>query len=135
VAESVGVAAERRDYFAAKAIAARKVIAVPGGGAAWRIAPNGSVERTGDGVTWQMQPTGVGVTLTDGSAPSPTVCWLVGPGGTIVLSVDGRTWQRVAFPESIDLASIRATDDTHAVVTAADGRRFTTADGGRTWTR
>jgi photosystem II stability/assembly factor-like uncharacterized protein len=49
------------------------------------------------------------------------------------LSTDGRTWQRVAFPESVDLVSIRASDGVNATVTAADGRTFTTTDGGRTW--
>jgi len=51
----------------------------------------------------------------------------------VVLSIDGRTWQRVQFPEAIDLTAVRAPDATNAIVTAADGRTFTTADGGRTW--
>jgi photosystem II stability/assembly factor-like uncharacterized protein len=58
---------------------------------------------------------------------------LVGGSGLVQRSTDGRTWQRVAFPEAVDLAGIRATDGSHAIVTTLDGRRFTTADGGATW--
>jgi photosystem II stability/assembly factor-like uncharacterized protein len=79
-------------------------------------------------------PTGVNVALVDGSSPSRTVCWLVGPAGVVVLTTDGgRTWQRLAFPASIDLRSVSATSDKNAEVVAADGRRFSTSDGGRTW--
>jgi hypothetical protein len=100
----------------------------------WRIPAAGSVDRSIDGgMTWQTQSTGVPATLTAGTAPSPTICWLVGPGGIIVLSTDGRTWQRVPFPEAIDLASIRASDEVNATVTTADGRTFVTTDGGKTW--
>jgi photosystem II stability/assembly factor-like uncharacterized protein len=104
--------------------------------ARWRIAAGGRVEHSTDGgSTWQAQSTGVAVTLTAGASPAPTVCWLVGPGGIVLLSTDGRSWQRIAFPEAIDLASVRATDDTSATVTASDGRTFSTTDRGLTWMR
>lgn len=102
----------------------------------WRIVTGGGVERSTDGgSTWQTQATGVAVTLTAGVSTSPTICWLVGPGGIVLLSTDGRSWQRAAFPEALDLTSIRASDDKTATVTAADGRAFRTTDGGRTWVR
>jgi hypothetical protein len=102
----------------------------------WQIVPGGGVQRSIDGgSTWQAQSTGVGVTLTAGAAPSPTICWLVGPGGIVLLSTDGRSWKRVAFPEATDLSSVRATDDKNATVTTADGRLFSTTDGGVTWPR
>jgi photosystem II stability/assembly factor-like uncharacterized protein len=52
-----------------------------------------------------------------------------------VVSTDDRSWRRVAFPEEAALVAVSATDDQTATVTAADGRTFETADGGRTWTR
>lgn len=100
----------------------------------WRIVAGNSVQRTTDGgATWQTQSTGFPVRLTTGAAPSSTICWLVGPGGLVLVASDGRTWQRVAFPERIDLAAILATDGSNATATAADGRVFTTSDGGKTW--
>ena len=118
----------------AKALAVPMQIVSPNPDVRWRILTAGSVERSVDGgTTWQTQSTGVRATLTAGAAPSPTICWLVGPGGIVVVSIDGRSWQRVGFPESIDLTSVRASDGANATVTAADGRTFTTIDGGKTW--
>jgi photosystem II stability/assembly factor-like uncharacterized protein len=66
-------------------------------------------------------------------APSVSVCWLIGRGGVILRSVDGLRFVRVSFPEATDLAAIRATDARQATVTTADGRVFTTTDGGVSW--
>jgi hypothetical protein len=100
----------------------------------WRIVAGTIVERSTDGgTTWQAQSTGAPVRLTAGAAPAPTICWLVGPGGVVLVSRDGRTWERVAFPETIDLTAILAVDGSNATATAADGRVFTTTDGGKTW--
>jgi hypothetical protein len=103
----------------------------------WRIGTGGVVQHSADGgSTWQTQSTGVNVTLTAGSSPSPSVCWLVGPVGVVLISTDeGRSWQRAAFPVAIDLISVRATDDKTATVVTADDRTFTTSDRGRTWRR
>ncbi len=118
----------------AKVSAVPTEVVSPNQNVRWRILVAGVVERSTDGGTnWQRQSTGVPVMLTAGAAPSPTICWLVGPGGIVLLSTDGRTWRRIPFPEAIDLASIRASDEANATVTAADGRMFTTNDGGNTW--
>jgi photosystem II stability/assembly factor-like uncharacterized protein len=61
------------------------------------------------------------------------VCWLAGRGGVVLVSIDGRSWQRRPVPEPTDLIAVRATDDKTVTVTAADGRTFTTKDGGLTW--
>jgi hypothetical protein len=101
----------------------------------WRILPGGAVQRSTDGgATWQTQSTGVSVTLTAGASPAPLVCWLAGPGGRVLLTVDGATWKQVSLGQPIDLVAIRAEDDKSATVTAADGRTFSTADSGATWT-
>jgi hypothetical protein len=108
-------------------------IASPDPNVRWRISGT-SVQRSADaGANWQTQSSGVRAVLSSGTAPSPTVCWVVGAAGTVARSTDGRTWQQVAFPEAIDLSAVRASDATHAVITAADRRTFATDDGGRTW--
>lgn len=66
-------------------------------------------------------------------APSASVCWLIGRGGVVLLTLDGLRFERVNFPETADLASIRATDARHATVTTTGGRAFTTTDGGASW--
>jgi len=100
----------------------------------WRPGAGGAVEYSSDGgATWQPLATGVSADLTAGASPSASVCWLVGRAGTVVLSTDGRRWQRVTFPEAADLTAVSATDARTATVTTADGRRFSTTDGGLTW--
>jgi hypothetical protein len=73
--------------------------------------------------------------LVASSAPSPDVCWVAGRNGLVMRSIDGRTWQRINFPEMSDLTAVTATDSTHASVSDAGGRTFTTTDGGLSWTR
>jgi photosystem II stability/assembly factor-like uncharacterized protein len=112
------------------------VIVSPNSTSRWRILADGAVQHSTDtGATWEVQPTGVAVMLTAGASPAPSICWLVGPQGIVLLSIDGRSWRRVAFPETVDLASVRATDDKTATVDTADGRTLGTTDGGLTWTR
>ena len=109
-------------------------IASPGRDSIWRIAANGAVEHSSDrGSTWTLQSTGVTVRLTAGASPAPSICWLVGPQGIVLLTTDARTWRRIAFPEAVDLTSVRAVDDKIATVIASDGRTFSTADGGQMW--
>jgi photosystem II stability/assembly factor-like uncharacterized protein len=71
--------------------------------------------------------------ITAAAAPSGSVCWLVGQGGVVLLTVDGQTFQRMTFPEVTDLTAVQATSATRATVTSADGRMFTTTDGGASW--
>lgn len=101
----------------------------------WRIA-GVRVERSIDaGSSWTPVLTGVTAEITAGAAASASVCWLVGRSGLVLLTTNGAAWQRLAFPEPTDLSAIRATDARNATVTTADGRQFSTTDGGRTWVR
>jgi Photosynthesis system II assembly factor YCF48/Putative zinc-finger len=103
----------------------------------WRITPTpGLIQHSADGgATWELQETHVAAELDAGASPVPSVCWLVGRAGLVLLSTDARTWRRVMFPESADLVAVQATDESTATVTTADGRKFSTSDGGLTWDR
>jgi hypothetical protein len=106
----------------------------PAANVRWRVIGN-AVEKSGDGgTTWTATPIGgAPVPILAGSAPSPLICWLVGRAGAILVTTDGARWSRPVFPERVDLVAVAATDAGTAVVTTADGRRFRTADSGRTW--
>ena len=112
-------------------------VVVPASSVRWRVVDGRTVQRSSDaGTTWANQYTAEdNMTLVAGASPTPSVCWLVGRGGTIVRTTDGLVWQRLTFPEAVDLTAVTSPDVRTATVTTADGRRFTTADGGRTWTR
>jgi len=101
----------------------------------WRVGPGATVQYSANGGgTWATQQSGTTMELTAGSAPAPEVCWLVGRAGVVLRTTDaGRQWQRVPFPESVDVISITASTARNATVVLADGRRFTTSDGGVTW--
>ena len=102
----------------------------------WRIGAPGTVLRSTDGgTTWTSQRTPAPVALTAGSAPARDVCWIVGRSGAVMLSTDGTTWQLRPFPEAINLVAVRGTDAKTAVVTTADGRQFSTTDGGASWSK
>jgi hypothetical protein len=122
--------------FGFRANAGQFEVASPDGSARWRIVEGRTVQRSLDaGTTWTNHYTAEdGVMLTAGAAPTSTVCWLVGRGGAIVLTTDGRAWQRVKFSEPLDLTAVTSTDARTATVTLANGRRFVTTDGGRSWT-
>ena len=118
----------------AKTSAAAPDIVSPDRSVRWRLRNPGSIDRSTDGgLTWQAQATGVATPLVSGAAPTPTICWVAGTAGIVLRSIDGATWQRVGLPEAINLTAIRALDAMNATVTAADGRIFTTVDGGTTW--
>jgi photosystem II stability/assembly factor-like uncharacterized protein len=100
------------------------------------VLPSGKVEHTTNGgAQWNQVAIDSSFLLISGTAPSASVCWLVGRAGVVLRSTDGATFERVAFPEATDLKSISATDARTAIILTADGRTFTTADGGLTWRR
>lgn len=120
----------------ARAATAAVEIVSPDPAIRWRLGEPGVVQYSADGGrTWDAQATGTAVLLMAGASPSPSVCWLVGRAGTILLTTDGRRWQRVPFPEPVDLVAVQAVDVQAATVSAGDGRRFRTSDGGTTWVR
>lgn len=109
-------------------------VSVAGSNLVWRFGPAGSIELSTDSsASWQRQSSGVTTDLLAGSAPSATVCWAVGRGGVVLRTTDGSTWAPMGSPTSADLVAIEARDALQATVTTADGKRYSTSDGGRTW--
>ena len=102
----------------------------------WRIVTGTHIERTIDsGTTWialRIEPE-LKTPLLAGSATSPLNCWLVGREGVVLVTNDGVTFRRVSLPEAVHLTAVTAVDGKSATVTAIDGRKFSTIDGGLTW--
>jgi hypothetical protein len=122
-----------RGFTARQAVASNEIVS-PNPSNRWLIVGDRQVQRTTNGgAQWTAVTLPSPGPLTAGSSPAPTVCWIIGRGGAIYLTTDGSRFIRIAFPEPLDLISITATDDRHATVTSADGRTFTTADQGTTW--
>jgi hypothetical protein len=120
----------------ARPTAVREVAATLRGGVTrWRILASHDLERsTDEGQTWEPVAIQPPASLTNGAAPSPLVCWLVGRAGVVLVTNDAGHFTRAAFPETLDLSAVQATDGLNATVTTANGRTFVTTDGGKTWT-
>jgi Putative zinc-finger len=100
---------------------------------AWRVWTSGRVERSTDGgVTWSREPIEAPAARAI-SAPSRDVCWIVGEAGLILRYEAARGWTRLSPPLQAGFVAVQARDAMQATITAGDGRRFTTADGGQTW--
>lgn len=98
----------------------------------WMIA--GAVEKSEDGgATWKLKYPATGARIIAGSAPSVKICWLVGENGTILRTTNGAHWKTINPPAQTDFMRVEATDALTATVTALDGRRFSTSDGGKSW--
>jgi len=111
-------------------------VSAPGSTALWRFGPSGLIERSLDaGQSWQLQASQVTTELLAGSAPADTVCWIVGRAGTILRTTDGEHWEKVSSPAEKDWISIAARSALAATITSRDSHRYSTTDGGRTWSR
>jgi hypothetical protein len=110
------------------------LIHTPDAAVLWRIAGGGFVERSNNGgAAWQGQLVDPQGQLVAGAAPSTKICWVVGRDGAIFLTKDGKKWREIAPPERVDFVGVTARDASSATLTAADGRKFSTANGGQSW--
>ena len=127
--------AGRSPIFAASNLrSAGTLVRTPNPQVLWRLGTAGLVERSVDGgATWAGQIPSAGAQLTAGSAPAENICWLVGRGGVILLTTNGADWKTIAAPAKLDFSAIVAKDAFEATVTTTDGHKFTTTDGGETW--
>jgi hypothetical protein len=109
-------------------------IQTPDAAVQYRIAGAGVVERSDDGgATWQGQRVMANAEILAGAAPSVNVCWLVGRGGMVLMTNDGKNWKKVPSATTVDLVAVTAADAMFATITTADGRKFSTQNGGMTW--
>lgn len=118
------------------------VLSATGSSILWRAGKGGSIERSTDaGKTWVAQTSPSRQDWLAGAASSDRVCWLVGAKGAIARTVNGEHWDIIPPPAQAaapgggqpDWTAITALDALSATVTAADGRKFNTPDGGLTW--
>ena len=108
----------------------------PEGGVQWRLGAAGFIQKSTDnGQTWQQQAGGVTTDLVAGSAASNEVAWIVGRAAVILRTTDGRQWQRIAPPAGFtgDWVTVVVRSAASATVVGPI-RRFSTEDGGMTWT-
>jgi hypothetical protein len=100
----------------------------------WMITGADAIEKSEDGgATWKLEYLETHARIIAGSAPSVKICWLVGEGGTILRTTNGAHWKTIRPPEETAFVRVEATDALKATVTALDGRRFSTSDGGKSW--
>jgi len=103
--------------------------------AAWRLSGNG-IDRSDDaGKTWRPQMSFTAAALLTGSAPSAQICWVAGQGGVVLRTTDGEHWERLISPTQDDLVQITAWNASSATIKSASGARFSTNDGGQTWSQ
>jgi len=99
----------------------------------WLIEP-GAIGRSEDGgASWKTEYLNVRAPILAGAAPTVKICWLVGTNGTILRTTNGTHWKTISPPAETDFVRVEAADTLTATVTAMDGRRFSTSDGGKHW--
>jgi hypothetical protein len=100
----------------------------------WMIRSAGEVEKSEDGgTTWKPEYLDTRAAIVAGSAPTVKICWLVGGSATILRTTNGTHWKTISAPADTDFVRVDATDASTATVTAIDGRKFSTSDGGKSW--
>ena len=118
------------------------LLKAPSGSTLWRAGKGGMIERSTDaGKTWVSQMSPSQEDWLAGAAVSDTVCWVAGRNGAIARTMDGEHWVRISPPMQAigtdaklpDWSGITARDALSATITENDGRKFSTADGGKTW--
>jgi hypothetical protein len=118
------------------------LLKAPSGSTLWRAGTGGVIEHSTDaGKTWVSQMSPSQEEWLAGAALSDTVCWLAGRNGAMARTIDGERWVRISPPAQAagtdaklpDWTGITARDALTATITANDGRKFATADGGKIW--
>jgi hypothetical protein len=100
----------------------------------WMISGAGSIEKSENGgANWKSEYLDTSELILAGSAPTVKICWLVGGNGAIQRTTNGTHWKTVPPPAETNFVRVDATDALNATVTALDGRKFSTSDGGKSW--
>jgi Photosynthesis system II assembly factor YCF48 len=100
----------------------------------WMVASPGVIEKSEDGgTTWKPEYVDTRALLLAGAAPTVKICWVVGANGTILRTTNGSHWKTIRPPLETNFVRVEAADASSATLTAMDGRKFATADGGKSW--
>jgi len=114
----------------------------PYGSSVWRAGTGGQIEHSADtGESWMPQASPSHEDWLAGSAFSDVICWLAGRNGAIARTTNGEHWEIVTPPQQAsgadgkmpDWVGVTVRGASAATVTARDGRRFATSDGGSSW--
>jgi hypothetical protein len=104
----------------------------------WTISPSGRISRSADGRSWAELPVGEGVGFRAISANGADI-WAGGSGGALFHSSDGgERWTRVrptfaGASLTTDITRIEFTDPQHGALVTTSGQKWTTSDGGKSW--
>lgn len=111
-----------------------RLLVVGGEAERWRV-DGDRLEHRDDSGAWEavLLPSQVPASSLMAGRRVNGAVWLVGRAGTVLISPNGTTFVLVAPPAPVDLSAVDAQDARAATVSAVDGRRFTTVDGGQTW--
>ncbi len=130
-------------FSARQGLAFSVLLKSPSGSILWRAGRGGLIERSTDaGKTWVSQASPSREDWLAGAAISDAACWVVGRNGAIARTVDGERWERVAPPAPAaaeaggklpDITGVTASDALKATITAGNGQRYATQDGGKSW--
>jgi hypothetical protein len=97
---------------------------------------SGRIDRSTDGgQSWINEYGGLTDRIRVTLCPTASACWLGADNGAVLVrAADGQWVRRVVPPPAAAVQRIIALDNQHATVELADGRRYTTTNGGITWT-
>ncbi len=132
--ESVTVEASPEVIQNANIDSGRVVVPSPDTSVVWTVFSGGRVDFAGNSPTSAVHdflPTTHRIAA--GSSPGGKICWLVGASGTVLRTTTGRIWVVVPPPVNADFTAVDASSATAATITAADGRKFSTANAGQSW--
>ena len=108
---------------------------VSGAHALWRIGPDGHLEHAIASDQWTPVLASEPTTFHAVAVIAQNV-WAGGDGGVLFHSPDGgEHWSKVSLPENVTITTLRFDDVQHGVALDDRGTRWTTADGGVTWTK
>ena len=126
--------ARRQKATSAGALAETAWTVIAAGSAAQIRFHAGAIERSTDGgQTWTLELTEPNAGLRVVVCPSTDVCWAGGDAGLVLHRSSTGEWTRHRLPAPLPVTAIQAEGAASATATLADGRRFSTADGGKSW--
>jgi photosystem II stability/assembly factor-like uncharacterized protein len=100
----------------------------------WRVIGTRIERSTDGGQTWIADRAPAITGARAGASSSADVGWLVGSGGLVARRDASGSWTVTSPPApNLLLVAVTASSATDAIVTADDGTRYRTTDGGRSW--